>query len=180
MLHKLPPKLAKHDKQTLEKLLWGHQRIVPTEQTRWGPKVRHHSWLCLTNIATSVSFCYYFTGDCSSHNRRKWNKRIFVSPCWTTRIGRRDSISSGLTCITRIIDYADGVFGVWDYVLFAIMLSISCLIGIFLAWKGIFADNLFDQLTQLNLQMLGLRKRRQRATTCWVGETWRHCPLPFH
>ena len=36
----------------------------------------------------------------------------------------------------RLVSYADGVFGTWDYVLFGIMLSISCLIGVFLAWKG--------------------------------------------
>merc|ERR1711892_1368927 len=40
----------------------------------------------------------------------------------------------------RLIDYADGVFGVWDYVLFAIMLSISCFIGVFLACKDARAE----------------------------------------
>jgi len=56
----------------------------------------------------------------------------------------------------RVVYEADGVFGTWDYVLFGIMLSISCVIGLFLAWK----DSRSETEQTTNQYLLGGRSMR--------------------
>ena len=59
----------------------------------------------------------------------------------------------------RIVFEADGVFGTWDYVLFGIMLSISCLIGVILAWK----DSRSEKTQTTKEYLLGGRSMRYRS-----------------